>query len=212
MANNRSMEVSIDTYCRRRQASKSANRYLSQAIIGLLLEKDPIDGLLTWNLLSGVYGVYRGFAFCTHSSVYSSKQRSVVQRQHGWSSCLLLYRRFFRHQLWTLSDFGLMLRRQLRRVGLCDRLIVAVYRNKNRNPANNCRLPQRTYTTYRYLSSDNIEWWKVFRYPSSQTIGLVKGISTPIVRNKEFHIAVSIVYRPNRHALEIPIDSYLFQR
>ena len=96
--------------------------------------------------------------------------------------------------------------------GLCDRLITAVYRNKNRNPANKCRLPQRTYTTYRYLSSDNIEWWKVLRYVLSQTVGLVKGISTPIVRNNRFRLAVPLLYRPNRHALEIPIDSYLFQR
>ena len=114
--NNRLMEVSIDTYCRRQQASKSANRYLSQATVGLLLEKDPIDCLLIWNLLSRVFWVCRGLTFCTHSNVYSIKQRLVVQRQHGWSSCLLLYERFFRHQLWTLSDFGLVLRRRLRRV------------------------------------------------------------------------------------------------
>ena len=36
----------------------------------------------------------------------------------------------------------------------------------------------------------------------------------PIVsnRNNRFRLAVPIVYRPNRHALEIPIDSCLFQR
>ena len=40
----------------------------------------------------------------------------------------------------------------------------------------------------------------------------VKGLSMPIVRNMRFRLAVPIVYRPKRHALEIPIDSYLFQR
>ena len=41
---------------------------------------------------------------------------------------------------------------------------------------------------------------------------MVKGLSTRIVPNNRFRLAVLIVYRLNRHALEIPIDSYLFQR
>ena len=55
--NNRSVKVSIDTYCRPQKPSKSANRYLSQATIGLQLELDPIDRLLTRNLLSRVTGL-----------------------------------------------------------------------------------------------------------------------------------------------------------
>ena len=34
----------------------------------------------------------------------------------------------------------------------------------------------------------------------------------PIVRTKRFRLAVRIVCHPNSHILEIPIDSYLFQR
>ena len=34
---------------------------------------------------------------------------------------------------------------------------------------------------------------------------MVKGISTSIVRNNRFLLAVSIVYRPNRHALFLSI-------
>ena len=37
-------------------------------------------------------------------------------------------------------------------------------------------------------------------------------ISIPIVRNNRVRLAVPMVYGPNRHALEVPIDSYLFQR
>ena len=62
--------------------------------------------------------------------------------------------------------------------------------------------------------------------PVSETIGLVKCLSIPIVpnnrfgeryidtyrsRNNRFRLVVPIVYRSNRHALEIPIDGYLLQ-
>ena len=40
----------------------------------------------------------------------------------------------------------------------------------------------------------------------------MKGISIRIVRNTRFRLAVPIVCGPNRHDLDIPIDSYLFQR
>ena len=40
----------------------------------------------------------------------------------------------------------------------------------------------------------------------------MKGVSIPIAKNNRFRLAAPTVFRPNRHALEIPIDSYLFQR
>ena len=76
-ANNRPMKVSIDTYCRPQQASKSANRYLSQATIGLLLEKDPIDCLMTWNLLSRVNMSFAVLARC-------KSNLNLYTRIHTW--------------------------------------------------------------------------------------------------------------------------------
>ena len=130
----------------------------------MLLEKYPIDGLLTWNLLARVYRVCRCLGFCTHSNVYSSKQRSVVQLHHGWSSCLLLYERFFRHQVLTLSDSFLMRRSRLRRVWTLWSSHHSRIQNKNRNPANNCRLPRRTYLSNHMdgwvYTSTHIAWWR----------------------------------------------------
>ena len=57
--NNISMKVSIDTYCRPQPASKSANRYLSQATIRLLLPIGIGAYRLSIDLAPIVQGVIR---------------------------------------------------------------------------------------------------------------------------------------------------------
>ena len=70
----------------------------------------------------------------------------------------------------------------------------------------------RIVKVYRYLLSELIGLVKGLLILSSQTIGLVKGKSIPIIRNNRFGFSVPMVYRPNRTVLEMPLDSYLFQR
>ena len=61
-------------------------------------------------------------------------------------------------------------------------------------------------------NTETIKWRKVY-LPTPIILGnrIVKGISIPIVRNNRFRLAILLVYRPSRRALEIPIDSYLFK-
>ena len=84
------MKVSIDTYCRPQQASKSSNLYLSQAPVGLLLEYDPIDCVLTWNLSSRVYAsaMISRFALVAVNTAVKIVVSCIISRQTGVYLCL----------------------------------------------------------------------------------------------------------------------------
>ena len=83
------MKVSIDTYCRPQQALKKSNPYLSQAPVGLLLEYDPIDCVLTWNLLSRVYAsaMISRFALVAVYTAVKTAVSCIISRQTGVYLC-----------------------------------------------------------------------------------------------------------------------------
>ena len=58
-------------------------------------------------------------------------------------------------------------------------------------------------------NTETIKKGSTYQCLSSETTGLVKGISIPIGQNHRFRLSAPISYRPNSTVLKMSIDAYL---